>query len=275
MKPSLYVLGAATLLTVAVCARPDSHESRYRVTGSSTLAPVLQLVSEHLDGVGADFSMDVQTGGSSRGIVDARSGLADMGMSSRDLKPEEREGLDVRAIGFDGIALIVHASNPLSAITEQQVVDIYTGVLGDWSHLGGSGDITVVNKAEGRATLETFLAYFELDNQQIAADVVIGDNAQGVRLVAADPKAIGYVSIGEALSAVERGTPIKLLALDGREPTLQAVQDGSYPIRRTLYVFAQQFDARGERILDVLASDVGKGIIESLSFVPVPSSEAR
>ncbi len=275
MKTTRLVLVLPVLLGAGYFLVPKTGPERFLLTGSSTVAPILQLVSEDLHAADPTLVIDVETGGSSRGIQDARAGQSDVGMASRDLKPEEREGLDVRLIAYDGVALIVHRDNPLTGLTGQNVLDIYTGVLGDWSALGaGAGEIHVVNKAEGRATLTVFLEHFQLKNSAIQADSVIGDNAQGVRMVAGNPRAIAYVSIGEALSAVERGEPIRLLALDGVTPTKASVADGSYPLRRGLYLlFRGAPDATGQRILAHLGSPRGREILTQLGFTPSLAAE--
>jgi phosphate transport system substrate-binding protein len=196
-------------------------------------------------------------------------------MASRELSPEESRGLSVHRIAHDGVAMIVHASNPLAAIEKDDVVRIYRGELASWAELGsGAGEITVVNKAEGRATLAVFLEHFGLKNSEIRADAVIGDNAQGVRLVAGDPRAIAYISIGEALSARERGESIRLLALDGVEPTEGKIADGSYPLRRSLFLlFPSEPGETGRKILRHLASERGREILGRSGFVPVELTE--
>lgn len=250
---------------------PKDGPQRFLLTGSSTLAPVLQQVAEDLHAVDGTLEIDVETGGSSRGIQDARLGLCNVGMASRDLKEEEANGLDPRLVALDGVALIVNASNPVAALERQQVLDLYTGKIENWRELGGpDGEIHVVSKAEGRAMLTVFLEHFGLKNSQIVADAVIGDNAQGVRIVSGNPLSIAYVSIGEALSAVERGEDIHLVALDGVLPTRESVANGAYPLRRNLYLlFSGAPDAVGERILAHLASERGRAILGELGFTPV------
>jgi len=92
----------------------------------------------------------------------------------------------------------------------------------------------VINKADGRATLKVFLAYFELDNRAIRADLVAGENQQVIETVARNPAAIGYVSIGTAKYEIDNGAPIKLLSLGKHEPTFDDVESGDYPLDRPL-----------------------------------------
>lgn len=248
---------------------------RYLINGSSTVAPILAEAAARIEADNSRLKIDVQTGGSTRGILDTRDGRNSAGMASRDLSADEADGLDIRTIAYDGIAMIVNADNPVGGLTSDQVRQLFTKRVDNWEALGGpAGEVHLVNKAEGRATLEVFLEYFELDNREIKADAVVGDNAQGVRLVAGDPQAIGYVSIGEALHAQERGVPIKLLAQDGVLPTPESVGDGSYPVRRTLnLLFLGKADRTGNEILGFLRSAQGQEIIRGLGFVPAMEIE--
>jgi len=213
--------------------------------------------------------IDVQTGGSSRGIADARSDLADLGMISRGLKEDETD-LQAHRIAVDGVCLIVHADNAIADLSKQQVVDIYTSEISNWKDVGGmDGEIVVCNKAEGRATLEVFLGYTGLDSADIAADIVVGENQQAIKSVAGNPNAIGYVSIGAAASEAEAGTPIKLVACEGIAPTSENVAQGSFPITRPLQVVAHgEVSDLATAFLNYLKSGEINDLIEKHLYVP-------
>jgi len=190
-------------------------------------------------------------------------------MVSRALKADEQD-LQAYYIAEDGIALIVHASNPLEEISSRQVVDLYTGQLGDWQTLGGqAGAVVKVHKAEGRSTLELFLQYFKLDNGAVRPDLVIGDNQQGIKSVAGNPQAIGYVSIGSAEYEARQGVPIKLLALDGHQASTETLLDGSYPLSRelNLVVFGEP-DANTQALLAFAQSREVADLVQQHAFVP-------
>lgn len=274
MKKLLLITLFAAAAVVLLESLREERAIRYLVTGSSTVAPVLQAISESIHDEGAGWIIEVQTGGSGRGIADIRAGECNMGMASRELSAEESAGISVHAFAFDGVALIAAASNECAGLTHEQVVGIYTGKLQNWNEVGGGDlEIEVINKAEGRATLTVFLEHFGLKNSEVSADAVIGDNAQGIRLVANNPKAVGYVSIGEALSAIQRGEKIKLLALDGVLPSLQSVRDGSFPLRRSLSVlFAREMSSMDQSVLGYLHSEAGLAVIEGFGFVPAAST---
>ncbi|MGH8621202.1 MAG: phosphate ABC transporter substrate-binding protein [Burkholderiales bacterium] len=241
------------------------------VTGSSTIAPLVAEIAKRFEQQNPGVRVDVQTGGSSRGISDARNGLADIGMVSRALKPEEND-LSSHTLARDGITLIVHASNPVTALTEEQVVGIYTGRIQSWEDAGGAdAPITVVNKAEGRSTLELFLAYFQLKAEEVKPSVVIGDNEQGVKTVAGNPDAIGYVSVGSAGYAATHGVHINLLPLDGVPASAETVADGSFPLARPLVLVTKPRPDNPlvRPFLDFALSAEVNDLILALSFVPV------
>ncbi|MHC4877886.1 MAG: phosphate ABC transporter substrate-binding protein [Planctomycetota bacterium] len=222
-------------------ATPAGLSGKLVLTGSSTVAPLAAEIGRRFEVEHPDVRVDVQTGGSSRGIADALSGVADLGMASRALKPdEEQQGLVSHAIAIDGVSIIVNAGNPVTDLTKSDVVALFTGEITNWSAVGGSDvDVVVVNKAEGRATLEVFLQHFELNNEDIQADVVVGDNQHGIKTVAGNPLAIGYVSIGAAQSEAEQGTPLRLVPVDGIRPTAQNVASGKFPVTRPLLLLSK------------------------------------
>ena len=244
------------------------------LTGSSTVAPLASELGKRFEQKHPEVRVDVQTGGSSRGLADARSGQADIGMMSRDLAADET---DVVAYGVaqDGVAMIVHSDNPVTELSPDQLVDIYTGEIIQWSAVGGSDTaISVVNKAEGRSTLEVFLKHFDLENSDIQAQVIIGDNEQGIKTVTGNPSAIGYVSIGAAENSIARGEPLKLLPLEGINPSTASVQDGSFPLSRTLnFVTSGEPETLTKAFIDYAQSSEVHDIVEQQNFVPIDFSQ--
>jgi len=212
----------------------EAVPQRLLLTGSSTVGPLALAMAARYEAAHPGVRIDVETGGSSRGIADAMRGTADIGMASRKLKAGET-GLVRYLVARDGLAMIVHASNPVAGLSRDQVIGLYTGKIANWRALGGpDAPVTIVNKAEGRGTLEVFLRFFGLDNREVKAGVIIGENAQGIKTVAANPTALGYVSIGAADAAVEEGAKIKLLALDGVAANTAMLAIGKYKLSRDL-----------------------------------------
>ena len=265
---SLFALVCSTLL-LAGCV-PENKQT-ITVSGSSTIAPLMAEIGKRFEAQHPDIRVDVQAGGSSRGIQDARSGLAAIGMVSRSLKPDEND-LTPFVIANDGISMIVHADNPLQDISSAQVVALYTGQLSDWAELGGeAGRVVKVHKAEGRSTLELFLNHFRLDNAAVQPDLVIGDNQQGIKSVASNPQAIGYVSIGSAEYEAKQGVAIKLLALDGHAASTQSLLDGNYPLSRELNLVVRgEPDANTQALLAFAQSSEVADLVNQHAFIPAP-----
>jgi phosphate transport system substrate-binding protein len=128
----------------------------------------------------------------------------------------------------------------------------------------------VVNKAEGRSTLELFLEHFGLEGTDVQADTVIGDNEQGIKTVAGDPNSVGYVSIGTAEYNAADGVPIKLLPAGGIEASTENVRNGTFPISRPLNLVTEsQPEGLRKEFIDFAQSNDVQDLVEEQFFVPV------
>lgn len=244
--------------------------ARLSITGSSTMAPLIADIAPLFE-QRSGTRVDVQSGGSGRGINDTLNGLAEIGMSSRALTDEEVSlGLVAHTIAWDGIALIVHRDNPLAALSREQVRAIYRGEVGSWQQLGGAEQtITLINKAEGRSTLTLFLEYFDLQNPEVKADLVAGENQQVILSVAGNPGAIGYVSIGAAEEAVSGGLAIKPLPLGGVAASVETVLSGRYPLCRELnLVTLGEPSGMAQQFIELVQSQPLHAVIKAHHFVP-------
>lgn len=262
----LTVAAAVLLLSMAAQAAGE----RLTITGSSTVAPLAAEIARRFEQKNPGVRIDVQTGGTSRGLADARSGLADIGMASRSLKADEKD-LMPHTIAMDGIGIILHKKNSIRTLSDDQIKAIYRGQIKNWKEVGGKDmAITVVNKAEGRSTLELFLLYTELKNSDIKAQVVIGDNQQGIKSVAANPGAIGYVSIGSAEYEEAHATPIRLIPLRGVAATVAHVRDGKFPLSRPLNLVTKGVPVGlSKRFVDFATSGAVNDLVEAQFFVPL------
>jgi len=274
----MVVIGFAGCLGLQSCASLNNAanttttqpQGKVVLTGSSTVAPLAAEIGKRFESQHQNLRIDVQSGGSSRGIADVRAGVADIGMVSREIKPEEKD-LQAFTIARDGVTVIVHKDNPVQSLSDQQIINIYTGKVNNWQQVGGKpGKITVVNKAEGRSTLELFTQYFKLKNTDIKAQVVIGDNEQGIKTVEGNPDAIAYVSIGSAENSVDNQIPLKLLPIGGVAATTANVQNGTFPISRPLnLVMKTAPKGRAKEFIDFAQSQQVNDIVQQQNFVVV------
>jgi phosphate transport system substrate-binding protein len=260
---------ALVLLFLAGCARTD--HPKLVLTGASTIAPLAGEMGKRFESLHPGVRVDVQSGGSARGVNDVRQGLNDIGLVSRALKDDEKD-LTAHLIARDGVCVILHKDNPVATLKDEQVVAIYTGKIANWKDVGGKdAPITVVNKAEGRSTLELFCHYYKLKNADIKAHVVIGDNAQGVKTVAGSPDSIGYVSIGTAEYESQHGVPIKLLPAGGVAATTENVRNATFPFARVLnLVTLKPPQGLVKEFIEFAQSDQLHDLIKDQYFVPIP-----
>lgn len=259
------------LLAASLLSCGKTEHPKLTLTGASTISPLAGEMGKRFESLHPGVRVDVQSGGSARGVSDARQGLADIGLVSRNLKDDEKD-LTAFTIARDGVCVILHRDNPVAALQDDQVVAIYTGKIVNWKEVGGKdAAITVVNKAEGRSTLELFCHYFKLKNPDIKAHVVIGDNAQGVKTVAGNPDSIGYVSIGTAEYEAQHGVPIKLQATGGVAASIENVRNGTFPFSRVLnLVTLKPPTGLVKEFLDFAQSDKVHDLIKEQYFVPIP-----
>ena len=269
-------MGIVLCLLSASCAQQPKaglQQQKLIITGASTIAPLVSELGKRFEKQHPGTRIDVHTGGSARGLTDARQGLAHIGMVSEALTEEDQKGMQVFLIGRDGISIIVNADNPLDKIVRKQVVALYTGKIKNWKDLGGKDSpITLVHKAEGRSTLTLFLDYFGIDNKAVKADVVIGDDQQGIKTVAGNPNSIGYVSVGSTEQSIKQGVKVKLLILDGVKATSANVENGSFPWKRPLNLVTKgQPAGLTKQFIDFAQAKENYDLVRKENFVPAKS----
>jgi phosphate transport system substrate-binding protein len=272
--PSIRRRWFAALLCALLAGVAQASDKKLVLTGASTVAPLADEIGKRFEKQNPGVQVDVQTGGSARGVNDARLGLADIGMVSRELKSDEQD-LHAYTIAYDGVCMIVNKANPVATLSKDQIVGIYTGRITNWKEVGGPDRrITVVNKAEGRSTLELFLHHFGLVNSQVKAQVVVGDNEQDIKTVVGNAGAISYVSIGSAEFDVEQGLPLKLLPMDGVAASTANVLNRSFPLMRVLNLVTKTPPTGlSKQFIDYARSDSVHDLVKELYFVPLASAK--
>ncbi len=244
---------------------------RLIVTGSSTAAPLVSDIAKRFEQSQPDIRIDIQTGGSSRGITDAGNGLADIGLSSRALTLNEKEILQCHTLAQDGVCFLIHKNNPIQKITNKQLKNIYTGKTTNWKQLGGlDKEITVIQRAQGRSEVSLVCQYFDVKPSDIKADLIAGENQQGIKMVANDESAIVYMSVGTSEYEVSRGTPIKLLPLKSIPATAENVAKGDYPLSRPLIFVTQSHPSQlVSKFIEFAQSPQVNDLIKDHSFVSI------
>jgi phosphate transport system substrate-binding protein len=261
------VIGIALVLTG--CGRSSvGSQERLTVTGSTTVLPIAEVAAEDFQTANPGKRVLVAGVGSSAGIESVSNGTSDIGTSSRDLKPEEKSlGLVDTKIALDAIAVIVNPSNPVGALTKDQIAQIFEGRITNWKQVGGPDlEIGLVNRDEASGTREAF-SKFVLGTADFDPTAAVLPGTGQVRSVVAQAAgAVGYISLGFVDASV------KALAVDGIPADEKTVADGTYPLWRYLHFFTKgQPSPLAKAYIDfVLSPNVQDEVVRDAGFLPIP-----
>ena len=236
---------------------------------STSMEKVIGILSEQFMADNSGVSVTYDPTGSGAGIEAASNGSADIGLSSRALKDEEiAGGLTGTTVALDGIAVIVNAGSKVEDLSVEQIAQIFTGEITDWSEVGGeAGTISCIGREAGSGTRDGFES---ITNTKDACklDQELTSTGGVIEAVAGNPNAIGYAS----LSAVEGKDTIKALTVGGVACTEETVLDGSYAIQRPFVLVTRTGEAlspAAQAFFDFATSSAANDLIKSAGAVPV------
>lgn len=239
------------------------------LNGSTSMEKVVGALNEQFMADNSGVSVTYDPTGSGAGIEAASNGSADIGLSSRALKDEETAaGLTGTTVALDGIAVIVNPANGVEDLTVEQIAQIFSGEITDWSQVGGqSGTISCIGREAGSGTRDGFESITgttdacKLDQELTSTGAVI-------EAVAGNPNAIGYAS----LSSVEGKATVKAVTVDGVACTEETVLDGSYAIQRPFVLVTKDGTAlstQAQAWFDFATSAAANDLITAAGAVPV------
>ena len=278
-RHSLLVLGVAlagfvSVCTLSGCSFSAGDAEQITVAGSTTVLPIAEIAAEKFhDETGVDVL--VSGLGSSAGIESVINKTAEIASSSRDLTQEEADHNLVKIpIAYDGIAVIVNEQNGVSELSLQQLRDIYSGAITNWSQLGGDDtDILVVNRDEASGTREAFRNIVMGTTSFDRRSAVLPGTGQVRDVVSRTKGAIGYISIGFVDTAFAT-TQVKALSIAGVEPCEKTVEDKTYPISRSLYFFcAKTPEGHVADYINFILSDEMGTTIREAGYIPMRSCD--
>ncbi len=259
---------ACILLALGVAlfagCRGDRSRSELTLAGSTSIQPFADKWAEIFMARHPDLGVDVQGGGSSAGIQACKSGACQIGMSSRELKGDEKDLREI-VVARDGLAIIVHPSNPVRGLKIAEVKQIFAGDLADWKTLGGRDKrITVVTREEGSGTRGAFQELV-MGKARIFRGAITEDSNGTVReIVAHDPAAIGFISLGLV------NTQVRALALDGAAANDENIRNGSYRlVRPFLFVSRGEPTGLAKAFVDFVLSDEGQALVKEEGLLPI------
>ena len=266
------LLTGALIISLIFSVHALAAKKAITIKGSTTVLPIAQACAEAFMNRHPDIDISVQGGGSGVGIASIIDGTCEIGDSSRPIKDKERikakaKGVQVyeNIVAMDGIAVIVHPTNPVQELTREQIKAIYTGKISNWSEAGGKkGKIVVVSRDSASGTFEAF-NHLALDGERVRPDSLLNASNNAVAMTVANtPGAIGYIGLGYL------SPKVKSLKVDGVEPTKENVVNGSYVLARKLFMYTNG-EPKGtvKQFIDFVLSDDGQKLVDKAGFVAV------
>lgn len=253
--------------------------------GSDTIVNLALAWAELYQAEHPDYRISVTGGGSGTGIASLINGTVDLANASRQIKPEEvaeAQGKDIdpveHVIARDAIAVIVNQANPVDQLTLQQISDIYSGKITNWKEVGGEDrPIVRLSRETNSGThvyfLETVLRLGESDNNTLfSRDTLLLPSSEGIiSEVRQNPNAIGYDGLGYVPHDLKMIAIAKEAGGEFVLPSIETVNDASYPIARDLYMYTAGEPAGPVKTyLDwIITSDEAQDIVRELGFVPI------
>ena len=237
--------------------------------GSTSVEKAAKSALEEFVALNPDVTFEYDATGSSTGIKNVKDGTYKLGFSSRELKEEEKQGIEHKIIALDGIALVVNPSNKVENITLEQIKGIYTGEIKNWSELGGvNADIVVVSRENGSGTRSAFEEIAEIGDLLTEKAIIKSGNGEVASYVAGEPNAVGYTSF---VTLESNSDKIKGLEVESVKPEVANVQDQSYKLSRPFIMVSDgaKINAAEKAFVDFLLTEEGQDIMEEAGAIRV------
>ena len=257
---------ASTASSAAASTASGSLSGNVATGGSTSMKNVIAALTEGFAEVEPGVTVSYDPTGSGAGITGATDKTLDIGLSSRALKDEEKNDVDGTVIALDGIAIIVNKASKVEDLTVDQLKQMFTGEITNWSEVGGDdGEIVLVGREAGSGTRDGFESIVDVKDSCKYAQELTATGAV-ISAVEANPLAIGYAS----LSAV--GDTVKAVTVGGVECSEETVKDGSYEVQRP-FVFVTNdsvtLSAQAQAFFDFATSADAADLIRTAGAVPV------
>ena len=234
--------------------------------GSTSMKNVIAALTEGFAEVEPGVTVSYDPTGSGAGITGAADKTLDIGLSSRALKDDEKADVEGTTIALDGIAIIVNNASKVEDLTVDQLKQMFTGEITNWSEVGGDdGEIVLIGREAGSGTRDGFESIVDVKDSCKYAQELTATGAV-ISAVEANPLAIGYAS----LSAV--GDTVAMVTVEGVECSEDTVKDGSYKIQRPFVFVTNKSAALSEQaqaFVDFATSKDAADLIRTAGAVPV------
>jgi phosphate transport system substrate-binding protein len=262
------------LLIALVFVTAETRAEKLVIKGSDTLgAKLVPQLAEQFKAQHSGTTFDIAAEGSTTGIAAITDGTAQIGMASRRAKPAEIAAASAKGVhlkptivAYDGIAVIVNSANLVKSLTKKQVEQIFTGEVGDWSAVGGSGGkISIYTRNTSSGTYSDFKELAMKKRDYAGGCQKMAGNEQIAAEVGRNPNGIGYVGL-----AYTKAGGVKVMPIDGAVPSVQTVQAKTYPYARPTFYYTNGDPAGlAKEFLDFTISGAGQKIVQQVGFVPI------
>ena len=197
-------------------------------------------------------------------------GSADIAVMGRTLKPEEKEWTGT-VVGWEGIAVMVNASNRVTDVTTKQITDLFEGKARTWDELGGlESKISVIHREEGKGVRPYLEQQLNLTGKLVSGKGVVEPDKEAIRIVSGSLNAVSYVNLSTGLGNVNVGVPIRLLSIGKVDPELSNVSSGAYPLRRPLVLVTKASPSPvAKAFVDFMLDTEGQKTVLEEDFVPL------
>ncbi|HOF58066.1 MAG TPA: phosphate ABC transporter substrate-binding protein [Syntrophorhabdaceae bacterium] len=255
----VFMLLILTIFSCCCCNISHNSSSKKQtvtIAGSTSVMPFTEKLAEHFMIDHPEFIIDVQGGGSTAGIQACMNNTVNIGMSSRQLKEAEMV-LNEIVICYDGVIIVAHPQNPIKDLSLKQVRDIFNGKIKNWKDLGWvNRRIDAVSREEGSGTRGSF-EELVMGSEDIDDGIMVQDSNGSVKeVIATDPYAIGYISLGLVDSNV------KAISVDGIEPNLKNIKNKKYKvIRPFIFLSKERLQEDSKTFVDYVLSNDGQKIL--------------
>lgn len=252
--------------TARQTAAPSGTQATVSTDGSTSMEKVIGYLSEAYMDENKNVKVTYNPTGSGSGIQAVSEGRCDIGLSSRDLKDDEKQKLDGTVVAIDGIAIIVNTENSVENLTVEQIGKIYTGEISNWNQVGGEDKpIVPIGREAASGTRDGFESITGTkDKCKYSQELT--STGDVIQTVSGNPNAIGYAS----LAAVK--DTIKVLSVEGVKPSKETIQDKTYKIQRNFVLVTRKgtaLSADAQKFFDFATSSAADSLIEKAGAIPV------
>lgn len=264
MKKTICLL-TVTMMILCAFVGCSGNKETVSTDGSTSMNKVIGALGEAFES-NTGITVAYSATGSGAGIQAVQEGRCDIGLSSRNLKDEEKaSGLKETVIAYDGIAIIVNPNNPVSDLSLETIAKIYSGEITNWKEVGGNdAEIVLIGREAGSGTRDGFESITDT-KEKCKYRQELTSTGDVITTVASNPDTIGYASLASVKDAV------KAVTVDGVVPSEKSIKDGSYVVQRS-FVFVTKKDAAlsesAQKFFDYSTSSAANEIISNAGVVP-------